>query len=77
MADEAELREEVSRLEAEVERLRGLLIARDAELGAARGRLTQLEDPYHSVANAARRLGAPGALRLLDVAHRLTWRRRG
>jgi chromosome segregation ATPase len=76
MAEEAELREEVSRLQAEVERLRRLLIARDAELGAARGRLTQLEEPYHSVVNAARRVSAPSGLRLLDVAHRLTRRGR-
>ncbi len=57
MSDVAELREEV-------ERLRGLLIARDAELGQARGRLEQLEERTNRVLGAAvflRRLGPPFA----------------
>lgn len=40
----AELREELHRSREEVLRLRDLLIARDRELGAARGRLAELED---------------------------------
>lgn len=40
----AELREELHRSREEVLRLRDLLIARDAELGAARGRAAELED---------------------------------
>jgi hypothetical protein len=44
MADEvAELRAELERREAEIVRLRDLLIARDAELGSARGRLLRYE----------------------------------
>jgi hypothetical protein len=55
---------EVAALRAEVERLRELLIARDAELGQARGRLEQLEERTNRVLGAAvflRRLGPPFA----------------
>jgi hypothetical protein len=55
---------DVAELRAEVERLRELLIARDAELGQARGRLEQLEERTNRVLGAAvflRRLGPPFA----------------
>ncbi len=39
----AELRAELARREAEIVRLRDLLVARDAELGSARGRLLRYE----------------------------------
>ncbi len=55
---------DVAELREEVERLRGLLIARDAELGQARGRLEQLEQRTNRVLGAAvflRRLGPPFA----------------
>jgi hypothetical protein len=55
---------EFAALRAEVERLRELLIARDAELGQARGRLEQLEERTNRVLGAAvflRRLGPPFA----------------
>lgn len=42
-AGASELREELARSREEVLRLRDLLIARDAELGAARGRLAEQE----------------------------------
>ena len=40
---QAELREELARSREEVLRLRDLLIGRDAELGAMRGRVAELE----------------------------------
>jgi hypothetical protein len=60
----AALREELARSREEVLRLRELLIARDAELGRARGRLEQLEERTNRMLGAAvflRRLGPPFA----------------
>lgn len=60
----AELREELARSRKEAARLRDLLIARDAELGRARGRLEQLEERTNRMLGAAvflRRLGPPFA----------------
>lgn len=53
----AELREELHRSREEVLRLRDLLIARDAELGAARGRLAELEDTAGKLISFAVRAG--------------------
>lgn len=47
---------ELARERAEVQRLRELLIARDAELGAARGRVLQLETRWRYLLGAVRRL---------------------
>lgn len=55
---------EVAALREEVARLRELLIARDAELGRAGGRLEQLEERTNRMLGAAvflRRLGPPFA----------------
>ena len=53
-----QLAEELAREREEVERLRRILVARDAELGAARGRLLELETRARYVLGAARRLRA-------------------
>jgi hypothetical protein len=50
------LAEELALQKEEVLRLRDLLIARDAELGAARGRLAELEEGSLQLVNAAARL---------------------
>jgi hypothetical protein len=53
----SELREELARSKEEVLRLRDLLIGKDAELGALRGRLAELEggaEPLVSVAARVR-----------------------
>ena len=47
----AELRAEVARQQEELLRLRDQLIGRDAELGLARGRVTELEDRVGRVTN--------------------------
>lgn len=60
----AALREELARSREEVVRLRDLLIARDVELGRARGRLEQLEARTTRLLGAAawlRRFGPPFA----------------
>jgi len=53
-AGEAALREEIARQKEEILRLRDLLIAKDAELGAARGKLAELTDHSARFAVAAR-----------------------
>jgi len=45
-----------SELEAEVERLRGLLVEQEAELGRARGRVEELEDRINRMLGMAARL---------------------
>jgi hypothetical protein len=57
-ADPAPLADELAREKEEVLRLRDLLIAKDAELGAARGRLSELEDRSKRLLGRARRLRA-------------------
>ena len=64
-ADPAQLEAELTREQEEVLRLRDLLIARDAELGAARGRLAMIEQSSQRLAEAAARIPIPGATRLL------------
>jgi hypothetical protein len=54
--DASDLREELDRSKEEVLRLRDLLIARDAELGAARGRLAEQEAQVGKLLNLAARI---------------------
>lgn len=51
-----DLAAELKREQEEVERLRGLLIARDAELGTAKGRLAELEAPSTKMFGLVRKL---------------------
>jgi hypothetical protein len=62
--NEGELLEELHRQQEEILRLRDLLIARDAELGAARGRAAELEEGSVKLLIAYKRLQslAPSAL---------------
>ena len=55
-SDPTQLAEELAREREEVRRLRDLLVARDAELGAARGRVLELETRARYVLGAVRRL---------------------
>ena len=57
-AAEAELETKLTRQEEEVLRLRDLLIARDAELGAARGKVKELEVRSSQLLGAAARVRA-------------------
>lgn len=63
--DVEELRNEVARQREEVLRLRDLLIGKDAELGHAKGKLTELEDRSERLMNALGRLQA--------IAPRFLW----
>jgi hypothetical protein len=72
-ADErAALHEEIARQKEEILRLRDLLIAKDAELGAARGSLTELTEHSARFVVAARRIQArvPGLLRRIAAGVR-------
>ena len=68
-AELTQLRAELEERGREVERLRGLLIERDFELGEAKGRLTELEDHLRRLVLAVHRiLRIPGAVRLALAA---------
>ena len=67
-------REEIARLDEEILRLRDLLIARDAELGAVKGRLAMIEHSSQRIADAAARIPIPGATRVLHGLIRLLQR---
>jgi len=66
-------------LRREILRLRDLLIRKDAELGAAKGRLAELDDRSARVASAAARFEArlPGLGRLVGTALRMLQRQHG
>lgn len=69
----AELRQELTRQQEEILRLRDLLVSKDAELGAAKGRLAELDDRSQRIAGAAGRIESrlPGLGRLIGTALRM------
>ncbi len=71
--DDSELRAEVERQHEEILRLRDLLIHKDAELGAAKGRLAELDDRSQRAAALAAKIESrvPGLGRLLATAVRV------
>ncbi len=62
MSSDPSLADELAREREEVERLRGLLVAKDRELGAAQGRVLQLETRWRYMMGIARRLRAAPTL---------------
>lgn len=77
--DEAALQAELDRRQEEILRLRDLLIAKDAELGAAKGRAAELEQYSRHLISLAARLQSrvPAAMRLLAAGLRRAQGRRG
>jgi hypothetical protein len=71
--DEPELRAEIARQQEEILRLRDLLVTKDAELGAAKGRLAELDDRSQRIAGAAGRIESrvPGLGKLVGTALRM------
>jgi SAM-dependent methyltransferase len=57
------LLEELDKQNAEILRLRDLLIGKDVELGAAQGRVAELNDRWERVTNAASRIPGFGTLK--------------
>lgn len=70
---ESELRAEILRQQEEILRLRDLLVSKDAELGAAKGRLAELDDRSQRIAGAAGRIESrvPGLGKLAGTALRM------
>lgn len=70
---DSDLRAELVRLQEEILRLRDLLVTKDAELGAAKGRLAELEDRSQRIAGAAGRIESrvPGLGKLIGTALRM------
>jgi predicted nuclease with TOPRIM domain len=68
----AELREKLARQDEEILRLRDLLISKDVELGAVKGRLAELDDRSARLASLATRIEnrVPGLGRLVGAAVR-------
>lgn len=60
-----ELERQIQDRDEEILRLRDLLIRRDGELGAAKGRLKMMEQGSQRISNAATRIPIPGATRLI------------
>jgi hypothetical protein len=66
-----ELRDELDRRQEEILRLRDLLIGKESELGAAKGRLAELEDPRVLVLAAKQQLTTRALGRLSGIVLRL------
>ena len=65
---------EIERRDEEIVRLRKLLVERDRELGAARGKLAMIEQGSRRLGEAAARVPIPGATRVLQGLIRLVQR---
>jgi hypothetical protein len=65
---------ELERRDEEIVRLRGLLVERDRELGAAKGKLAMIEQSSRRLGEAAARVPIPGATRVLQGLIRLVQR---
>jgi hypothetical protein len=66
-----ELQAELDRRQEEILRLRDLLIGKEAELGAVKGRLAELEDPRMQLAGVKQMIAAQVLGRLRGVLLRL------
>jgi hypothetical protein len=71
------LEAEIARRDEEILRLRDLLIARDQELGQARGRLKVIEDHSERMSRLAAKIPLPGAAWIIDALLKLMSARRG
>jgi hypothetical protein len=71
---DSDLRAELARRDEEILRLRDLLIARDQELGALKGRIAMIDQASRRLGEAAARIPIPGATRLLQALIRFVQR---
>ncbi len=69
--EEIDYEAEIARRDEEILRLRDLLIARDAELGAVKGRLQIIEDHSERMSRLAARLPIPGLAWIASAVLRL------
>jgi hypothetical protein len=70
MADPQELQKQLDSRDEEILRLRDLLIGKDAELGAAKGRLAVVDQHSTRLAGAASRVPVPGLSRVIAAVVR-------
>jgi hypothetical protein len=71
---DSDLRAELARRDEEILRLRDLLITRDQELGALKGRIAMIDQASRRLGEAAARIPIPGATRLLQALIRFVQR---
>ena len=72
--DAVHIRAELARREEEILRLRDLLITRDQELGALKGRIAMIDQASRRLGEAAARIPIPGATRVLQALIRFVQR---
>lgn len=65
---------ELARRDEEILRLRDLLITRDHELGALKGRIAMIDYASRQLGEAAARIPIPGATRILQALIRFVQR---
>jgi hypothetical protein len=73
----ADLEAEIARRDEEILRLRDLLIARDAELGSAKGRLKIIDDHSERMSRMVERIPIPGLTWLAGAVLRVLLASRG
>jgi hypothetical protein len=71
---DSDLRAELARRDEEILRLRDLLITRDQELGALKGRIAMIDQASRRLGDAAARIPIPGATRVLQMLIRFVQR---
>lgn len=69
-----DLHAELARRDEEILRLRDLLITRDQELGALKGRIAMIDQASRRLGEAAARIPIPGATRILQALIRFVQR---
>ncbi len=74
---QTDLETEIATRDEEILRLRDQLIARDAELGAVKGRLKIIEDHSERLSRLTTRIPIPGARWVVDALLRLMAARGG
>jgi hypothetical protein len=70
----ADFHAELARRDEEILRLRDLLITRDQELGALKGRIAMIDQASRSLGDAVARIPIPGATRVLQALIRFVQR---
>ncbi|HVT00568.1 MAG TPA: hypothetical protein VHE08_08640 [Solirubrobacterales bacterium] len=70
---QVELEAEIAERDEEILRLRDLLIARDAELGAVKGRLQIIEDHSERMSRLVAKIPIPGLAWIASAILRVLW----
>ena len=72
--DTDDLQVELAQRDEEILRLRDLLITRDQELGALKGRIAMIDQASRNLGDAVARIPIPGATRILQALIRFVQR---